>query len=77
MVTANAATMLGLEGQIGTLAPGLAADVTVLARDAGRFTLEDSLGVQLVAGERLRPEFALKAGRLHRADSSLLFESVA
>ena len=75
MVTANAATMLGLDGQIGTLAPGVAADVSVLARDAGRFTLEDSLGVRLVASERLRPEFALKDGRLHSSDSPLLFES--
>ena len=76
MVTANAATMLGLDGQIGTLTPGVPADVSVLARDVGRFTLEDSLGVQLVASERLRPEFALKDGRLHRADSPLLFESL-
>ncbi|HMH52515.1 MAG TPA: amidohydrolase/deacetylase family metallohydrolase [Candidatus Acidoferrum sp.] len=75
MVTANAATMLGLEGEIGTLAPGVAADVSVLARDVGRWTLEDSLGVQLTANERLRPEFALKDGRLHSSDSSLLFES--
>jgi dihydroorotase len=75
MVTANAAIMLGLEGQIGTLAPGAVANVSVLARDVGRFTLEDSLGVQLVAEQRLRPEFALKDGRLHRADSPLLFES--
>jgi dihydroorotase len=74
MVTANAATMLGLDGRIGTLAPGVVADVSVLARDTGRFTLEDSLGVRLIATERLRPEFALKNGRLHRADSPLLFE---
>jgi dihydroorotase len=72
MVTANAATMLGLDGRVGTLAPGVAADVSVLSRDHGRFTLEDSLGVQLTASERLRPEFTLKDGRLHRADSPLL-----
>jgi dihydroorotase len=75
MVTANAAAMIGLEGEIGTLAPGVAADVTVLARDVGRWTLQDSLGAQLTVHERLRPEFALRAGRLHRADSPLLFES--
>jgi dihydroorotase len=75
MVTADAATMLGLEGQIGTLAPGVAADVSVLARDVGRWTLEDSLGAKLIANERLRPEFALKDGRLHPSDSPLLFES--
>lgn len=76
MVTANAATMLGLEGQIGTLAPGVAADVTVLARDVGRWTLEDSLGERVTTEQRLRPEFALKAGRVHPSDSSLLVESI-
>ncbi len=75
MVTANAAIMLGLEGQLGTLAPGAVADVTVLSHDVGRWTLQDSLGVQLMAKERLRPEFALKAGKRHAADSPLLFES--
>jgi dihydroorotase len=77
MVTANAAALLGLDGRIGTLAPGVAADVSVLARDVGRWTLQDSLGAQLTANERLRPEFALKDGRLHQADSPLLFESKA
>jgi dihydroorotase len=75
MVTANAAVMLGMEGELGSLAPGTVADVSVLARDFGRFTLEDSLGVRITANERLRPEFALKDGRLHRADSPLLWES--
>jgi hypothetical protein len=49
--------------------------VTVLAHDVGRWTLQDSLDVQLMAKERLRPEFALKAGKRHAADSPLLFES--
>jgi dihydroorotase len=75
MATANAAVAFGLEGQAGTLAPGAVADVSVLARDTGRWTLQDSLGAQLTATERLRPEFALKAGAMHPADSPLLFES--
>lgn len=65
----------GLEGQIGTLAPGTIADVTVLARDVGDWTLQDSLGAQIRATERLRPEFAMKAGTIHQSDSPLLFES--
>jgi len=75
MVTKNAALMLGLEGQTGSLAPGAPADVSVLARDTGRWRLQDSLGAEIPATERLRPEFALRAGVLHRADSPLLFES--
>jgi dihydroorotase len=77
MATANAAVMAGLEGQAGTLAPGAPADVTVLAHEHGRWTLEDSLGAQLVASERVHPEFALRAGTLHPADSPLLVESTA
>jgi dihydroorotase len=76
MVTANAATMLGMAGEIGTLAPGTVADVSVLACDTGSWTLEDSLGARLTADRRLRPELALKAGKVYRADSPLLQESV-
>ena len=75
MVTRNAAIALGLQGQIGSLAPGSVADVSVLARDAGVWTLKDCLGGALRITERLRPEFALRAGVVHRADSSLLVES--
>ncbi len=75
MVTANAATMLGLDGELGTLAPGAAADVSILALDEGDWTLEDSLGVQLRSTRRLRPECVLRAGVVVPADSSLLVES--
>src|SRR5262249_30091234 len=75
MVTANAASMLGLDGESGTLAPGAIADVSVLALDEGEWTLEDSLGAQLRATHRLRPECALRAGAVVRTDSPLLFES--
>jgi dihydroorotase len=75
MVTANAAVVLGLTGQIGTLAPGAMADISVLARDVGSWTLEDSVGVKLTARERLRAEVTVKSGTIHRPDSSLLVES--
>jgi dihydroorotase len=47
MVTANAATALGLEGEIGTRAPGTADGVTVLAIEHGEWMLSDSLGAEL------------------------------
>jgi dihydroorotase len=72
MVTANAATLLGLEGELGTLAPGAAGDVTVLAVEHGEWTLSDSLGATLRATVRLRPELAVRGGVVHRADSPLL-----
>lgn len=75
MVTANAATALGLEGEIGTLAPGTPADVSVLAQDTGEWTLRDALGAELTITRRLRPELSLRAGVRHAVDSSLLVES--
>ena len=75
MVTTNPATMLGLDGQLGTLAPGAVADISILALDEGEWTLEDSVGVQVPSTRRLRPECAIRAGTIVLADSSLLFES--
>ena len=77
MVTANAAIMLGLEGEIGTLAPGREADVSVLRVDRGTWVLEDSVGEKLPARERLRPVLAVRRGKIHRPDSPLLFESAS
>jgi dihydroorotase len=75
MVTANAATAMGLDADLGSLTPGRVADISVLAHDTGRWELQDSLGEKLTATERLRPELALKAGVAHPSDSPLLFES--
>lgn len=72
MVTANAAVLLGLEGEVGTLAPGAAGDVSVLAVDEGEWILSDSLGVELRATMRLRPEIAVRGGVVYQADSPLL-----
>ena len=74
--TANAAAMLSLEDEIGTLAPGRVADVSVLAIDDGDFVLQDSIGVRIPATKRLRPVLALRAGKVHRPESPLLVEEV-
>ena len=76
MVTANAAAMLSLEDELGTLTPGRVADVSVLNLDEGDWTLQDSLGVRIAATKRLRPVLALRAGKPHRPDSPLLVEAV-
>lgn len=75
MVTANAATFLGMDGELGTLAPGAAGDVSVLAVDHGEWTLSDSLGAELRATMHLRPELAVRGGTVYRADSPLLLEA--
>ena len=77
MVTCNAAAMLGMTGEIGTLAPGTVADVTVLATDHGRFTLSDSLGEEITSSMRLRPEVTVRAGKVSRRDSPLLGRSLS
>ena len=74
--TANAAAMLSLEDELGTLTPGRVADVSVLNLDEGDWTLQDSLGVRIAATKRLRPVLALRAGKPHRPDSPLLVEAV-
>lgn len=77
MATKNAAIALGLADELGSLAPGRVADVSVLAREQGAWSVTDSLGERIPVTERLRPELCLRAGVVHRADSSLLQESAA
>jgi dihydroorotase len=77
MATANAAVAMGLAGEVGSLAPGRVADVSVLAREPGPWRVTDCLGATLEIPERLHPDFCLRAGVVHRADSSLLVESTA
>src|SRR6266850_628601 len=63
MVTTNPARMLGLESEIGLLKPGVAADVSVLHDERGRWTLRDNEGTTLRAERMLRPDFCLRAGK--------------
>lgn len=72
MVTSNAARMVGLEGEIGTLRPGGVADVTVLDDQPGRWALRDNEGTRVVAERLLRPVFCLRAGRRVEADAPIL-----
>jgi dihydroorotase len=50
MVTVNAATVLGLTDELGSLTAGRVADVSVLAIDEDDWTLQDSLGVRIMCG---------------------------
>jgi dihydroorotase len=72
MVTVNPAKMLGLEKEIGLLKPGVAADVSVLHDERGRWTLRDNEGTTVRAERMLRPDFCLRAGQRHDADASIL-----
>jgi dihydroorotase len=77
MVTTNAAAMLGLSGELGTLKPGATADVSVLADERGRFVLRDNEKTQVVAERLLQPAFCLRAGKRYDANAVILPEAVA
>jgi dihydroorotase len=70
--TSNAARMLRLEDEIGSLAPGRVADVSVLELMQGRFRLADNSRESVIVSEMLRPVFALRAGRTIAAESPLI-----
>jgi dihydroorotase len=72
MATENAATMLGLEAEMGALSVGMPADISALRVIDGNWTLVDSERVTHKAKQLIHPEFALRGGKLHRADSPLL-----
>lgn len=72
MVTRNAARMVGLEGELGTLRVGGVADVSVLHDERGRWNLADNEGTQVVAERLLSPAFCLRAGRRFEADAPIL-----
>jgi dihydroorotase len=72
MATENAAVMLGLEAEMGALSVGMPADISVLRLVDGNFTLIDSEQVTRKARQLIHPEFALRGGKFHRADSPLL-----
>jgi len=72
MATENAATMLGLETEMGALSVGMPADLSALRIIDGNWTLVDSEQITRKAKQLIHPEFAVRAGKLHRADSPLL-----
>ncbi len=76
MVTTNAAAMLGLAGELGTLKVGTVADISVLSDEVGRFVLRDNENTQIVADRLLQPLFCLRAGARYDADAVILPEAV-
>jgi dihydroorotase len=62
--TAAPAKILGYEGTVGTLRPGANADIALLERRNGNFTMTDSDGNTVTAKERLIAHMTLKDGRV-------------
>lgn len=76
MVTSNCAAMLGMQDEIGTLKPGVEADITVLEDMRGRFVLMDNEDTQVTTDRMLRPVFCLRAGVRFEADAEILPKAV-
>jgi dihydroorotase len=72
MATSNAAIMLGLENEMGSLSVGMPADLSAMRLLEGNWTLVDSESVTHPARQLLHPEFAMRGGKVFRADSPLL-----
>jgi dihydroorotase len=77
MVTTNAAAMLGMEGEVGTLRPARWPDVSVLHDERGRFRLRDNEGTEVIAERLLQPLFCLRAGVRHDATAPILPQAEA
>jgi dihydroorotase len=72
MVTSHCAAMLGMTDEIGTLKPGVEADVSVVADEVGKFLLQDNEDTKVVADHFIRPVFCLRAGKRFDADAVIL-----
>lgn len=72
MVTNNAATMIGREGELGTLAIGRPADISVLRVEAGKFEFRDNSGGVAIGNRLLSPAWCLKDGVRYDADAPIL-----
>ncbi|OBS10222.1 amidohydrolase/deacetylase family metallohydrolase [Acidihalobacter prosperus] len=71
-VTQNAAALLGLSDEIGSLQPGLRADVSVLDLAEGEFRLRDNGGAEATAAALFVPALTLKDGRPIEVDSPVV-----
>ncbi|MCW5623706.1 MAG: amidohydrolase/deacetylase family metallohydrolase [Burkholderiales bacterium] len=72
MATSHAAKLLRLEDELGSLAVGRVADVSVLNDDRGRWRLRDNENNTVIAERMFSPAFCLRQGRRFDADASIL-----
>ncbi|MEO1103128.1 MAG: amidohydrolase family protein, partial [Pseudomonadota bacterium] len=77
MVTANPAKLLRMEGEIGTLAVGRVADVSIIRVDTGRFKLSDNTGEEVVSDRLVRPVLCLRQGERFNVTSPLVPDAIA
>ena len=62
MSTINPARALGLSDRIGSLRPGMAADISILNLLSGKWTIVDSVQEKLTITQFLSPDSTVKSG---------------
>lgn len=72
MVTTGPAAMAGMSEQMGSLKPGMDADISVLHDDRGRWILKDNEGTEVIAERLLRPAYCIRLGQRYEADAIVL-----
>jgi dihydroorotase len=72
MVTCNVVDVFKLPKELGTLAVGNPADISVLHDERGRWALRDNEGTQIIGDRLLRPAFCLRDGVRFDAEASIL-----
>lgn len=72
MVTSNPAAMLGRSDELGALAVGRSADISVLDDERGSFLLRDNEDTVVRTDRLLQPAFCLRAGIRFPADAPIL-----
>ena len=72
MVTSHGAAMIGMEDELGSLAPGMPADISVLHDESGEWDLHDNSGAVVTTRRRLTPAFCIRAGECFDADAPIL-----
>lgn len=68
MASANAAAALGMSDELGSLAPGREADLTILEAVVGEWEYVDSVGDILAGDKALVPVAAVRSGRVIMPD---------
>jgi dihydroorotase len=64
-VTATPAACIGMDGVLGSLAPGALADLTLFRLAEGEWRLEDAVGEIELGATRFEPVAVVRAGRRH------------
>jgi len=70
-VTATPAACIGMAGELGTLAPGALADLSLFRPVEGEWHFRDASGGEEIGGTRLEPVAVIRAGRRYQCTPSV------